>query len=174
MADAFWVHGNAAQVQLPTDLVKFAVTGPGFTVSAAASKFGWIHIPLPTPTVIDDVRAVLTAFHLDAVFDNPNASIDQLVVYDGNTQVYSSTNPYGDGALVLTVTLPTPHSVSSGIGLSIHFGFLWGVKGTTPPADDFVSITIRAAGADYTYQAPFEKANNPGQSNIAAATAKKS
>ncbi|HEY5231611.1 MAG TPA: DUF6623 family protein [Galbitalea sp.] len=173
MADAFWVHGNAAQVQLPTDLVNIAVTGPGLTASAAASKFGWIHIPLPTPTVIDDVRAVITAFHLDAVFSNPNASIDQLVLYDGQTQVYSSTNSYGDGSLVLTVNLPTPHSVSSGIGLSIHFGFLWGVKGTTPPADDFVSITIRAAGADYTYQAPLEKAAIPGLAGESAAATKK-
>lgn len=152
MADAFWVHGNAAQLQLPSDLKSPAVTNGGFTVKVSPAKSGWIHMPLPTPTVVDDIRAELTAIHLNFSIDNPNAYIQQVVVYDGGASVATLPDaPYG-GESALTLGLPAAHSVKSGIGLSIEYEFLWDTKEFgKPPTNEFATLTIHSAGADYKY-----------------------
>jgi hypothetical protein len=151
MTTTLWTHGNAAQVQQPTELTDVAYTGKGLKATIKAGKNAWIHIPIPSP----DTNLVprLTNIYLD--FFITDGRLDELSVYDGATRIHHETDTYLTD--YVDIELGSPHDVKEGIGLSVHF-----VYGGDPSIDNLPqTIELWSAAGVYNYKIVATKSANP-------------
>jgi hypothetical protein len=166
MTNTLWVHGNAAQVQLPTQLSNVAYTGPGLQFSITSDQAAWVHIPLPTLDTLDDAGLQLVAVHINQ--DETSVIVNEIAVYDGATQVHHETNVSYDGAFSVAIS---PHSVSSGVGVSLHFYFPRNLAASEPQT---ATVVLHAGGADYAPKAVLvTKPGGPGAPGFDIAANKK-
>jgi hypothetical protein len=151
MSTTLWVHGNAAQVQYPTELTDIAYTGHGLTATIAAHKSGWIHIPIPSP----EIESVPRLTEVIGNFSISDGHMDELSIYDGGNRIHHESGLDGDSYLHIQLT--SPHDVSEGIGLSLHFEY-----GGDPSIDNLAqTITITSAAGVYDFKIVATKSANP-------------
>ena len=119
-------------------------------MQVAPGKVSWFHAALPTPVIIDGVRAKLTRVFL--MFEAEQGSIRDVHVYDGSSKVqeFSGLNLSGEHRISLdgvnTFNLTAPHTVRFGIGVSFLFIADIGFDSQIPPS----RLILGSAGADYT------------------------
>jgi hypothetical protein len=155
MTDEVWIHGNAAQIEVPNNLTNASPTQAGFVVTAAGESAGRIHLPFPTPTVKDGIRARVTAIHFVAA--DVFGFVSGFELYDGTTLVASFPTPQDKPSFKfdLTLTLPSPHPVKEALNFAVFYQWNGELdKYGKPIAADSSSLTIYAAGAEYDYPPP--------------------
>lgn len=145
---ASWAHGNALTVENPENFVSIKHMGWGTDLEFFPGRQSWLHIPVPTPVIVKGVRAKVKTFFL--LFNSDSAFLKEVHIFDGQNRVHtvkagSSWGPHASGLDAQnTFTLPQPHSVLWGMGIS----FL--VNGST--SFDVVvkpKFTVVSAGADF-------------------------
>ena len=144
---ASWVHGNALTVETPANFVSIKPMGWGTDLEFRPDRYSWLHIPIPTPVIVKDVRATVQTFFL--LHNSSNAFLREVHIFDGQNRIHAENLRTGSAwqqhAAELdpynTFTLPQPHSVRWGMGIS----FL--VYGSTPPGKP--TFTVVSAGADF-------------------------
>ena len=144
MTNTLWVHGNAAQVQLPTVFASYQYTTGGLYVAANVDEFDWLHIPLLAPMFTNDSQPRLLAVR--ARLHIQEGGIDQVSVSDGEAIVFQKSVDVIGGNV--DFVMPSPHVVETGVALSIHIGHhAHGFEdGRTP-----MPFTLAAVGADYDF-----------------------
>lgn len=85
---ASWTHGNVAVLENPGNLpVKTIPRGWGvefyFPRSENENIALWIHVPVPTPVLINDVRGSVLRYFLLFACDPNLGHIDTVQLYDG-------------------------------------------------------------------------------------------
>jgi hypothetical protein len=138
--NTLWVHGNAAQIQAPSGVTAISYGGPGLTGTFALDGSAWVHIPLPTPTILSSEQAELVAVHVQ--LELGDATIDNVVIYDGPNAIFSSHG------LSTVYTLPSPKKISYGVGISLHVLLQHGPDDNNPKPQ---AVVINAAGGEYSY-----------------------
>ena len=149
---ASWVHGNALTVQSPQFLSAQEVGhgGWGADYSVIPGKATWMHIPVPTPVIVADVRTKFQKFFLlYEVLDGGH--IEQVHIYDGSFKIQEFNNlgrsgahrPQLDGAN--TFNLSAPHTVIFGIGITLLFIADIGFDSQIPPS----RLILATAGVDF-------------------------
>ncbi|MBW8879501.1 MAG: hypothetical protein JF614_31595 [Acidobacteria bacterium] len=144
-----WVHGNALTVESPENLLRVGHYGWGADMLILPGKGSWFHIPLPTPVIVNDVRAHLQRVFI--LFKSESGSIRNVHVYDGSSkpQELNDLLLEGEHRLSLdaqnTFPLEKPHTVVWGIGISFYFVADIGIDTPTPAA----RLIVGAAGGDF-------------------------
>ncbi len=118
---ASWIHGNAVKVETPGNLVRMGHFGWGGDMDFIDSTGTWLHIPLPTPVIVGDVRTKIGTVFL--MFKSENCAIHQLHVYDGAGKVaeFNQMLHTGDHLTGLNAQNTfhfVPHTVLWGMGIS--------------------------------------------------------
>jgi hypothetical protein len=124
---------------------------PGTQPATPAPPSIYFHFPLPTPVAAAGTRAQLIKVFV--LWKAVNATLQEVSAYDGPTPALSlttlkATGGY-DGSTITNLdndlaegvtgfTLPEPHTMVFGLGISVGFGF----------AKDG-QITFTSAGADF-------------------------
>lgn len=85
---AFWIHGTSAVCENLGSITQVTYQGFGATFSKVAGGEDWIHLPIPTQVITQDVRSVIgKAFVL---FDAKNgAKVVNFHVFDGISRIAS-------------------------------------------------------------------------------------
>jgi hypothetical protein len=149
--NASWIHGNALIVQMPGNLVSTDHVGWGTDMKVKPGTSTWFHIPLPTPVVIDGTRSKLIRVFIMFQSDI-GGRIESVHVYDGTNKIhqFDGLRSEGDNRVNLnsynTFTLPAPHDVIFGIGISFSFVTAIGIDSPIPP----FHLVVVSAGGDYT------------------------
>lgn len=150
---ASWIHGNALVVQneASSNLVSIDHSGWGVDMMVKPRSASWFHIPIPTPVVIGDTRAKLIRVFI-TFYSDPGGRIESVHVFDGFNKIHQFDGliSEGDNRNELnssnTFTLPTPHDVTQGIGIS--FSFVTATPFDTP--NFHFRLQVVSAGGDYT------------------------
>ncbi|MGH8992873.1 MAG: DUF6623 family protein [Acidimicrobiia bacterium] len=82
-----WIHGVSAVVEHPVEGMNVRHAGNGMILQQPAGSWNWVHITVPTPTIIDgdaEVAATRIAFTADV---NENARIKDVHVYMGGQHI---------------------------------------------------------------------------------------
>jgi len=150
-----WVHGNALVPESSENIIDFSHFGWGTDVTMKPGKGTWFHVPLPTPAIIDGLRAKVTRVFL--LYETDSVTIRQVHIYDGPwiLEEQNSLQLFkGDFRKSIvpanTYTLKEPRTVRSGIGISFFvladasFGLSGGSE--APPTQ----FSIAAAGAEFS------------------------
>ena len=81
-----WAHGSSMQLEYPNRVTSVRHTGPFARVEGSPGQNTWVHLPVPTPTVVNGnsvrIGAVLVSFRARA-----NAKVHEIIVYDGDRRV---------------------------------------------------------------------------------------
>jgi hypothetical protein len=142
VSTTLWVHGNAAQVQHPTELTDIVYMGHGLSATIKAHTSGWIHIPIPSPAI----ELVPRLVEVIGNFSISDGHMDELSIYDGGNRIHHESGL--DGNSFLRIHLAAPHDVSEGIGLSLHFEY-----GGDPSIDNLPqTIAITSAAGVYDFK----------------------
>jgi hypothetical protein len=126
----FWTHGVATVVELP-QLAKLRVhCGIGTFVEQDAGTSGWFHIPIPTPSILDEGQTYFRYFALVASV-NANATIDILHLRRGADLVFSKSVAFTNTRVNQVFDNPDVHtaagaSTGAGMTLCVHVTFLDG------------------------------------------------
>lgn len=142
----FWTNGIAAVLQSPglAQLVEHR-TDRGTVVEQNANTEAWFHIPLTSPTVMEDDSTIyLRRLGLRAKL-NENAQLDRIHVRRGTDLIVDLNVNYVGTTIEATFDVPDqPMSggAQAGLAMSIHVRFLTG----TPRG----RIEIQGAGAHYS------------------------
>jgi hypothetical protein len=163
---ASWVHGTAfAPAERPanglsnvngvswTDVVGLR-QGGGTTFQGQAGHNNWFHVSIPTPVIVNDVRARLKQVFVMFQCGDPNAqaaqnagaNVTDIHVWDGPNRIHTF-GPFllfGEHRFRLdtsnTLVMPAAREISWGIGLSVRVQF-----------SAQTQVTFAAAGADFEF-----------------------
>jgi hypothetical protein len=146
---ASWTHGNAVRVETPENFKSIRPMGSGTDLEFVPDRWSWMHIPIPTPVIVKDVRVkVQTLFFL---FTSDSAFLREAHIYDGPARIHTinthgSWGNHGNGIDEQnTFKLPTPHPVSWGMSISCLFQGSDSIEVIVRP-----KLLVVAAGADFT------------------------
>jgi len=145
---ASWIHGNAVTVESPENFTRVGHYGWGGDMQFVPGKSSWLHIPLPTPVIVDDVRT--TVQRLFVTFMADSCQIRQLHVYDGSSKVQEFDNLDNTGEhrtgldAMNTFDLAQPHQVLWGMGLTFFVVADIGFDTQISPR-----LIISSAGGDF-------------------------
>ena len=126
----FWTHGVTTVLESPELARRVEHKGNiGTAVEQEANTSAWFHLPLTTPTVIeDDVAIYLRRFGLKATV-NDNAKIDLLHLRSGTRLVWSRDVSYVGRVIDETFDVEpdiTTGGATAGLVLCVHVQFLSG------------------------------------------------
>ena len=154
---ASWTHGNVTELEFPNNPSVLRIPrgwGAEFYFPRGEnSTAAWLHIPIPTPVIISDVRGNVFRFFLLFSCDPNLGTIDTVQLYDGPNIVQSfSVFLGGLGFLnqILpqnTFSLSAPHSVAFGLSISFHYSTSIDTGGQPTTA----LLTVSTAGCDFTF-----------------------
>lgn len=126
----FWTHGVATILEFPelAKLIQYR-TDVGTVVEQDANTEGWFHIPLTTPTVMeDDVSIFFRLFALKAKV-NDNAKVDLIHVRRGTDLIFNQSVAFVGKTIDQAFDIPDTimsNVPQAGLALSIHVQFLTG------------------------------------------------
>jgi hypothetical protein len=170
-----WVHGNVVQAETPEMLQTTSRAGWGTTFRGKSGKFVWFHLPLPTPTMLDNRHIEVEKIYL--LFKVNGASIRNIHLYDGPRQVKAFDNLIANANVDLTGSIvpgntwafapAIPVNFGLGISVGVQFSVLFDGGSSSVPFD----VLFTAAGADYRTNKTLIKTG--GLSTGAANSAKK-
>jgi hypothetical protein len=150
---ASWTHGNVTELEIQNNSsVTKTPRGWGAEFSFPTTDNGlvnteaWLHVPIPTPVLTDNVRP--NAFRFFLLFScDPNLGfVDTVQLYDGPNLIQSFDQQHLGGSAYLNQILPentflldNPYSVKFGLSISFHY-FLSGGS---------AMLTVSTAGCDF-------------------------
>jgi hypothetical protein len=148
---ASWTHGNAVRVETPENFKSIQPMGWGTDLEFIPGRSSWLHIPIPTPVIVEDARARAHRFFL--LFNSNNAAtLHDVHIFDGPSRIDARNflgTRWGQHGFSVDITntfeLPDPHSVSWGMSISFRFKGL--SSGELPVRP---TLSVIAAGADFT------------------------
>ena len=115
-----WVHGSSMQIEYPNRVTSVRHTGPFVRIEGLVGQNTWVHLPIPTPTVMDGesmrVGTALVNFRT-----RDNATVHEVIVYDGEKRIAEHTdlNLQNDQ---LGARFDVPETPLAGAGDQYHFG----------------------------------------------------
>jgi hypothetical protein len=143
---ASWVHGNTLTIESPQNVTGHLLQGWGTTVDLNAGAATWLHIAIPTPVIVRDVRTHAQRFFL-LVSIGLEPVITDVHIYDGPSRIHQAvTSLRGNQSSLSTAntfTLPAPHAVRWGTSISFRVQ-------TTDSIHGGHLFTVFSAGADFT------------------------
>jgi hypothetical protein len=146
---ASWTHGNAVRVETPENFKSIRPMGSGTDLEFVPSRQSWLHIPVPTPVFVRDVRVKVQTLFL--LFDSDSAFLNEVHIYDGAARIHkiNTHGSWGHHSNGIddqnTFKLPTAHSVAFGMSISCLFEGSDSIEVVVRP-----KLLVVAAGADFT------------------------
>lgn len=139
---ASWVHGHGLEVQSPEMISSLVRMGWGTVLECLPGTTNWLHMAIPTPVIINDVRLRLDTVMLSFTTGSTDAYIREVHVWDGPVRiaVFDGLNLSGDNPFVRLEVADRPW-IWFGIGLSI--GISVGVEQLSH------HIEVWSAGCDF-------------------------
>ncbi len=141
-----WVHGSSMQIEYPNRVTAVRHTGPFVRIEGVAGQNTWVHLPVPTPTVVGGsnmrVETALVSFRTRA-----SAQVHEVIVYDGDRRIaeHSDLDLRNDN---LEARFDVPGSPEAGQGINITLGVRF-----DEGAPDTRSMQIEIIGAGIEFQA---------------------
>ncbi len=141
-----WVHGSSMQIEYPNRVTAVRHTGPFVRIEGAAGQNTWVHLPVPTPTVVGGsnmrVETALVSFRTRA-----RAQVHEVIVYDGERRIAEHTglDLRNDN---LDARFDVPGTPAAGQGINITLGVRF-----DEGAPDARSMQIEIIGAGIEFQA---------------------
>ncbi len=141
-----WAHGSSMQLEYPNRVTSVRHTGPFARIEGSAGQNTWVHLPVPTPTVINSssvrVDAVLASFRARA-----NARVHEVIVYDGDRRIaeHMDMDLRGDH---LDARFEVPDTPEAGKGISVTLGLSF-----DDSAPDVRSMQIEVIGVGIEFLA---------------------
>ncbi len=151
--ETLWTHGNALVIESKAVLAEQLNHGYGADMTLHASAASWFHIPIPSPPQDSTTAVWLSRVFL--LYDIDQAFLTNVHIYDGKKKIAEFNNlqlgAYHGNAVDAqnTFTLPTPHAVQTGIGISFRTVAVESNEIVIP------RIRIAAAGGEYTTETSF-------------------
>ena len=136
----YWVHGVSTFVEWPELATKITHAGFGTVVTQPASTSNWFHLPVPTPTVIDDEEKVGLRVVAFQAHTNENAHIKDWHLYMGEKLVGTRAGDW-TGENIYQSWEVGNWALSGGLNLCFRVEFLDGTPGG--------EVTFRGAGAGF-------------------------
>jgi hypothetical protein len=143
----FWVHGTSLVTETYEHVFEDGRYGWGADVSVLPGKDSWFHLPIPIAVPAEsagvDIREVYVRFHAEA------GSLRSVHIYDGSTKVHEFNDLHREGEFRTDITsqntfsLPRPHTLRSGLGISLWFIASSGFDTEIPPS----RFIVASAGA---------------------------
>ena len=135
-----WVHGSSMQIEYPNRITSVRHTGPFVRIEGAAGQNTWVHLPVPTPTVVDGnnmrVGTALVSFRAQA-----NAKVNEVIVYDGERRIAEHMDlDLRDDNLDARFEVPGNPEAGQGINITLGVSF-------ADSAPDVRSMQIEIIGA---------------------------
>lgn len=146
--NAVWVHGSAFQAEDLGVLKGTQRLGWGTLFRGKAGAFGWFHISIPAPVIIDNVRPKLDKIFV--FYKTTGAEIRSVHVWDGprKMKAFDGLRLNGDHSNGIAPTnswsLTPPPTIQFGLGLSIGVQFAIGFDSQIT-----TEILFTTAGADF-------------------------
>jgi hypothetical protein len=144
---ASWTHGNAVTAEGPENFARVGHFGWAGDMQFIPGKASWLHIPLPTPVIVDKRATIQKVFLL---YKAEHCEIRAVHVYDGSGKVQelNGLNLSGEHRTALdgqnTFTLAAPHTVLWGMGTSFLAQASIGIDTTIVPR-----LIVASAGGDF-------------------------
>ena len=141
-----WAHGSSMQLEYPNRVTSVRHTGPFARVEGSPGQNTWVHLPVPTPTVVNGssvcVSAVLLSFRARA-----NARVHEIIVYDGDRRVaeHMGLDLQGDH---LDARFEVPGAPEAGKGINVTLGLSF-----SDNAPDVRSMQVEIIGAGIEFLA---------------------
>ncbi len=141
-----WVHGSSMQIEYPNRVTAVRHTGPFVRIEGAAGQNTWVHLPVPTPTVVGGsnmrVAAALVSFRT-----RESAQVHEVIVYDGERRIaeYAGLDLRDDN---LGARFDVPGTPEAGQGINITLGVSF-----DDGAADARSMQIEIIGAGIEFHA---------------------
>jgi hypothetical protein len=148
---ASWAHGNALTVENPESLAEIRHMGWGTDMRVRPGQGSWFHIPVPTPVIVNDVRAKLARVFVMFDSEPGQGRIRNVHVFDGPNRIAEfndlSLSGHHSGGLDGSnqFDLPTPHEVLWGIGVTFFFQAAVGIDSAIPPPP----LLVASGGGDF-------------------------
>ena len=139
-----WVHGSSMQVEYPNRITSVRHTGPFVRIEGSAGQNTWVHLPVPTPTVVNGanmrVGAALVSFRTRA-----NAKVHEVIVYDGELRIAEHTGlDLRENHLDARFDVPGNPQAGQGINITLGVSFA-----DTAPDVRSMQIEIIGAGIEF-------------------------
>ncbi|HEX7154109.1 MAG TPA: DUF6623 family protein [Thermoanaerobaculia bacterium] len=152
---AVWVHGSSVEVEDTAVLNATRRLGWGTVFSGKPGKFAWFHINIPTPVIVNDVRAVLEKVFI--FYKTDGASIRNVHFWDGPHQIkaFDGLMLTGDrsGGIVATNSWAITPAATMRYGLGLSIGVQYSIGFDSAITTDILFTT---AGADFRLATPAE------------------
>jgi hypothetical protein len=142
-----WVHGTSLVTETHEHVPDDGRYGWGADVSVQPGKAAWFHLSVPIAVPSDaigvDVHEVYVKFKAEG------GSLRSVHIYDGSTPVHAINDLQVEGEFRSQITaqntfgLPQPHTLRSGLGISLWFIASIGFDTQIPPS----RFIVAAAGA---------------------------
>ena len=107
------------QVEYPNRLTSVRATGPFVRIEGTRGQNTWLHFPLPTLAVVDDMRMNIERATI-SFRTRDHASVHEVIIYDGESRIAEHMNldlrgehlnDTFDAVSYTHLTLPTIYSV---------------------------------------------------------------
>ena len=139
-----WVHGSSMQIEYPNRITSVRHTGPFVRIEGSAGQNTWVHLPVPTPTVVNGsnmrVGAALVSFRTQV-----NAKVHEVIVYDGDLRIAEHTGlDLQDNQLEARFDFPDNPQVGRGINITLGVSF-----SDSAPNVRSMQIEIIGAGIEF-------------------------
>ena len=141
-----WAHGSSMQLEYPNRVTSVRHTGTFARVEGSPGQNTWVHLPVPTPTVVNGssvrVSAVLLSFRARA-----NARVHEIIVYDGDRRVaeHMGLDLQGDH---LDARFEVPGTPEAWKGINVTLGLSF-----SDNAPDVRSMQVEIIGAGIEFLA---------------------
>lgn len=141
-----WAHGSSMQLEYPNRVTSVRHTGPFARVEGSPGQNTWVHLPVPTPTVVNGgsvrVGAALVSFRSRA-----NARVHEVIVYDGDRRIaeHMGLDLQGDH---LDARFAVPDTPEAGKGINVTLGLSFNYN-----APDARSMQVEVIGAGIEFLA---------------------
>jgi len=133
---SIWTHGNAACVEAPDMVLRSYKKGEGAEFTAGAQPYTvWFHFPLSTSFTFEKVSPLLTKVHIVFQELNENASLGEIIIFDGPSSVGSpvaltspsdpsiSISHHSSCNSILDWNIDPPIKTKFGLGVSVKVNF---------------------------------------------------
>jgi len=118
-----WTHGNAAVLEVPTNVTGYRYYGWGLDMNHKLGLSNWVHIPVPTPYIVfptDNQALGARRIYLRFYTGSVDAWISNIDVYNGSSKVYSIGNlSYSNGWKDIYIDMGKKIGFTRGMGISI-------------------------------------------------------
>ena len=132
------------QVEYPNRLTSVRATGPFVRIEGTRGQNTWLHFPLPTLAVVDDMRMNIERATI-SFRTRDHASVHEVIIYDGESRIAEHMNLDLRGEhLNDTLDVPGNPHIHKGINVTLGVRF-------DDAAPDVRSMQIEVIGVGLEY-----------------------